>query len=48
MRYSIMGRHTGEPELLDETDEITDAQMMLDEYRLAFDKSWLIYVDVES
>jgi hypothetical protein len=47
MRYSIMGRKTGEAELLDETEIFTEAQTMLDEYRMAFDRNWTIYVEVE-
>lgn len=44
MRYVIMGRYHGTTEEIDEANSRREANLLLCEYRLAFDAEWDLWV----
>jgi hypothetical protein len=46
--YNIVGIYKGEKEVIDSSDNLTEANYMLTEYKKAFGPEWTLWIEKQS
>lgn len=46
--YNIVGEHKGEKEVIDTSEQLSQANYMLTEYRMAFGPEWTLWIEKEN